>query len=163
MNVTPMRCKDHPWLLASIAGLVALIMLAAACSDDNGGDGNATPNPTQPAATEPVATEPAGATQPPDTTPSGIDENQPAVVAAREDLLANVDLDPNALEVVSVTAMTFSDACLDVTALTPTPELCAQVITPGYEIVFRVGGTSYTYHTDESGTNVRFADVDVGG
>ena len=150
-------------MLAGIAGLVALIMLAAACSDDNGGDGNATPNPTQPAATEPVATEPAGATQPPDTTPSGIDENQPAVVAAREDLLANVDLDPNALEVVSVTAMTFSDACLDVTALTPTPELCAQVITPGYEIVFRVGGTSYTYRTDESATNVRFADVDVGG
>jgi len=154
--------------LPALVATLALTVFAAACGDDNGGDGNATPNPTQPAATEPAATqpaatEPAGATQPPDTTPSGIDENQPAVVAARADLLANVDLDPNALQVESVTAMTFSDSCLDVTAFTATPEVCAQVITPGYEIVFRVGGTSYTYRSNEAGTNVRFADVDVGG
>ena len=149
--------------LPALVATLALTVFAAGCSDDNGGDGNATPNPTQPNVTQAAATEPAGATQPPDTTPSGIDENQPAVVAAREDLLANVDLDPNALRVESATAMTFSDSCLDVTALSATPEVCAPVVTPGYEIVFRVGGTSYTYHTDESGTNVRFADVDVGG
>lgn len=163
MNVTPTRCNDHFWLQAMIAGLVALVILATACSDDNGGDGAATPNPTQPPATQPAATEPASATQPSDSTPSSIDENQPAVVAAREHLLANVDLDPNALQTVSVTATTFSDSCLDVTALTPTPEVCAQVVTPGYEIVFRVAGTTYTYHTDESGTNARFAGVDIGG
>ena len=149
--------------LPALVATLALTVFAAGCSDDNGGDGNGTPNPTQPNVTQAAATEPAGATQPPDTTPSGIDENQPAVVAARADLLANVDLDPNALRVESVTAMTFSNSCLDVTALTVTPEVCAQVITPGYEIVFRVGGTSYTYRSDESGTNVRFADVDVGG
>lgn len=163
MNITPVRCKDHLGLLAIIAGLVALFMLATACSDDNGGDGNATPNPTQPNVTQPLPTEPAGATQPSDSTPSGIDENQPAVVAARAHLLANVNLDPNALEIESVTAMTFSDSCLDVTALTPTPEVCAQVITPGYVIIFKAGETTYTYHADEAGTNVRFAGVHVGG
>jgi hypothetical protein len=92
-----------------------------------------------------------------------VDETLPAVVAARAAMAVSFDSEPPAIQVLSAEPATFSDSCLDVTALTPTtPEVCAQVITPGYVIVMQIGTTIATYHSDESGSNVRFADVDVG-
>src|SRR3972149_2369724 len=38
-------------------------------------------------------------------------------------------------------------------------EACAEVITPGYEVVLRLGETQYTYRTDQTGTNARFGGV----
>lgn len=143
-------------LIAPLAGL--LIACAAgftACSDDS--SGSSTPT------SAPQATQPDGSTTPNNGTPNA-NENLPGVIAAREQMATSFDSEPSAITLVSVEEATFSDACLDVTPLTPgTPEVCAQVITPGYVITLQLGTTVATYHSDESGTNVRFADVTVGG
>jgi len=159
-----MVLKIRPRRLGLFAALViagALALGAAACSDgDDNGNSTATPEP----AVETMTPEDS-ATPAPGATPaaSDIGEDSAPVIAARQMLLDNVAVDPENLHFVSATSMTFSNACLDVEALLATPEVCAQVITPGYEIVFQAGSTAYTYRTDESATNVRFADVDVGG
>jgi hypothetical protein len=36
--------------------------------------------------------------------------------------------------------------------------MCAQVITPGYEVVFTVGAIKYTYHTNVDGKSLRLVD-----
>jgi hypothetical protein len=143
-------------LVASL--LTALTLgLALACSDDDGGDNGA----SAPTGTVEVPVD-GGTPVDGSGTPSTVDENLPAVQAARQHLLDNVDLDPATLSVTSVTATTFSDSCLDVQEITEPDEVCAQVITPGYIILLQAGSTTYTYHTDESGSNVRFAGVDIG-
>ncbi|MEX2159471.1 MAG: hypothetical protein WEB04_08735 [Dehalococcoidia bacterium] len=159
-----MVLKIRPRRLGLFAALVIAAVLAfgsAACGDgDDNGDSTATPEP----AAETMTPE-GGATPAPSATPaaSDIGEDSAPVMAARQALLDNVAINPADLHFVSATSMTFSNACLDVEALSATPEVCAQVITPGYEIVFQAGSTVYTYRTDESATNVRFADVDIGG
>jgi hypothetical protein len=54
--------------------------------------------------------------------------------------------------VQSVTEMEWPNACL---GLAEEDEMCAEVITPGYQIVVEVGGDSYTYRTDMTGGVVR--------
>jgi len=151
------RLRRLTFLLLAALLAATMFALAASCGGD---DGDSNGEPTQaPQETQPSSTEPSG-TQP----TSDVDENHPAVVAAREQAAISFDTDPASIEVVSVEKETFSDSCLDVTALTPgTPEVCAQVITPGYVITLRIGSTVATYHGDETGTNVRFAGVDVSG
>jgi hypothetical protein len=146
-----LRLLPHPALLLIAALLAAVALALVACGgDDGGGNGEPTQAPQE---TQPSSTEPA----------SDIDEDHPSVVAARQQMATSFDTDPAEVEVVSVEEATFSDSCLDVTPLAATPEVCAQVITPGYIITLRIGATVATYHADESGTNVRFAGVDVSG
>jgi hypothetical protein len=89
------------------------------------------------------------------TVPAGAED---AVQAAKEDL-ANTYEGRTADEVklVSIAAKDWPDACLGVPGR---GEACAQVITPGYEMVLDLEGAHYFYHTDE-GTNVRLADFDL--
>lgn len=145
--------RTFPVALAALA----LALGAVACSsDDNKDDGSSTP------AVE-TATPPSSETAP-SATPAASDiaEDSAPVMAARQTLLDNVAIEPADLHFVSATAQTFSNSCLDVTTLTATPLACAQVITPGYEVIFSVGTTFYTFHTDEAGTNVQFANVQIG-
>ena len=121
---------------------VAVLVLAAC-----GGDGDEQP------ATGTPATPPSTAETP---TP---DETLPAVVAARQDLAARLEQAPEDVQVVSVTPTEWPDACL---GAGEQDEVCAEVITPGYEVVLRLNETQYTYRTDQTGANVRFAGVDVG-
>ena len=158
-----LKIRSRPLGLCSALLVAAALALgAAACGDDDNNDASDT-TPTT-AVAQPTTVE-TDETPQASTTPvmSDIDENHPAVVAARETLLVSVAVDPADVRLVSATAKTFSNACLDVTGLTATPEVCAQVLTPGYEIVLQAGATVYTYRTDESATSVRFAGVDVGG
>ena len=139
---------------------LALALGAVACGGDNKDGGPSTPAVVTETATPRSSETPATSATP---AVSDIGEDSAPVMAARQALLDNVAIEPADLHFVSATAKTFSNACLDVTGLTATPEACAQVITPGYEIVFQAGTTVYTYRTDESGANVRFANVDIGG
>ncbi len=81
----------------------------------------------------------------------------PPVLAARQDLARRADTQAESITAVSVTAMQWPDSCLGAAGVN---EACAEVITPGYEVVLRVPGSAsaYTYHTDET-TNIRLAGV----
>lgn len=55
---------------------------------------------------------------------------------------------------VSVTSMDWPDTCLGAPAR---GEVCAQAITPGYEVVLSLDDNMFTYHTDQQ-TYVRLAN-----
>jgi len=86
-----------------------------------------------------------------------IDETLPPVVAAREALAALSGRTPEEVEVVSVRPKQWPDACL---GIQHSGDVCAQVITPGYEVVLRLDDNVAIYRTDE-GTNVRLASGTV--
>jgi hypothetical protein len=157
-----LKIRSRPLRVYSALLVAAALALgAAACGDDdNNGASDTTPTT---AVAQPTTVETDETPQASTPVVEDIDEDHPAVVAAREKLLESVDVEPADVRLVSAVAKTFSNACLDVQALSATPEVCAQVLTPGYEIVFQIVTTVYTYRTDESATSVRFAGVDVGG
>lgn len=71
-------------------------------------------------------------------------------------VLANqLGIDSSEVTVTSSEAVEWPDACLGVTL---EDEMCAQVITPGYIIVLSANGSSYTYHTDQSGSWYRLVE-----
>ncbi len=78
---------------------------------------------------------------------------QDPLTAAAADLAQRFHREPDEVEFVSLNAQQWPDACLGL----PEPgEVCAQVVTPGYEAKFRLEGRVYSYHTDMA-DNVRFA------
>lgn len=56
------------------------------------------------------------------------------------------------IQIETVEQREWSDSCL---GLGGADESCAQVITPGWLVVFDVAGTEYRYRVDETGTNIR--------
>jgi glucose/arabinose dehydrogenase len=83
------------------------------------------------------------------TTASPEQQHLPPVLAAKEDLAGRTQVDADEITVVSVTARQWPDSCLGAPS---EGEICAQVITPGYEVVLRGpdSANEYRYHTDES-------------
>lgn len=164
--------------LATVLLLVAAsaFALAVACSD-GGGDsgGNDPPNITLGATFPPLLqTALAGeiATPPPNdggVTPGAFTppaagvppEAQSAVDAVVAEVLRRLtELEEGDVEVVSATAMQFSNSCLDVVYASQ-EEVCAQVITPGWAVAVRFGDTSQVWNTDEDGSVLRFASQDI--
>lgn len=132
--------------LLGLAFLATLLFAACGEEGDGGTDGasdgrNGTPTISAPSAT-PMP-----------------DETLPAVVAARQDLAARLEQAPEGIQVVSVTPVEWPDACLGAGGQ---DEVCAEVITPGYEVVLQLSETQYTYRTDQTGASVRFAGVHIG-
>lgn len=102
-----------------------------------------------------VPTEPA-----PSPAPTGVPEPEaapgnPAVVAAREALAKQLQIELAAVQVISVEEVQWPDGCLGVRI---PGVFCIQVIVPGYRIVLEAGGRRYTYHTDLEGRQVVRAD-----
>ena len=140
--------------------LLLLALLLAACGDDDDGSletptaTNTTPGAT---ATSPaVATATTEVTRPTDATPVP-GANLPPVIAAREALAALSGRTLEEVEVVSVTPMQWPDACL---GIQHSGDVCAQVITPGYEVTLNLDGNVAIYRTDE-GANARLASGTV--
>jgi hypothetical protein len=79
-----------------------------------------------------------------------------AVQAAINSLSETAGAAASEIEVVSLQAMDWPDACL---GLPEAGEACATVITPGFKIVLSVDGKQYEFHTDATGTNVRFQEL----
>jgi hypothetical protein len=86
--------------------------------------------------------------------PVGDGASDPAVGAAQEFMAAELGVALGDVQVVSVEAAEFSDACL---GLGGPDELCAQVITPGWIVMVDVDGQMYEIHTDQTGQQVRLA------
>ncbi len=63
---------------------------------------------------------------------------------------------PGAISVVSSAQREWSDSCL---GLGGPAESCAQVITPGYEVVISVSGLHYTLRTNADGSVIRGTGV----
>jgi hypothetical protein len=76
------------------------------------------------------------------TPPPGAEQ---AVRLAREDLAQKLGQAPEAIHLVSVEAVEWSDTSLGC----PQPGMMyAQVITPGFRVVLESEGKKYDYHTD---------------
>lgn len=76
------------------------------------------------------------------TPPAGAEE---VLRLAREDLAQRLGLAPEAIRLVSVEAVEWSDTSLGC----PQPGMMyAQVITPGFRVVLEAEGKRYEYHTD---------------
>ena len=148
-----------PLMLLRITFLLLLALLLAACGDDDDVSlETPTATNTAPGAT---VTSPAVATATtevtrPDATPVP-GANLLPVIAAREALAALSGRTVEEIEVVSVTSMQWSDACL---GLPEADEVCAQVFTSGYEVALRLDGNVAIYRTDQ-GTNARLASGGV--
>ena len=104
------------------------------------------------AATTPISGD--GATSVPEQAPTLAPDaaSVPIVVLARQQLATDLGISADAVTVVGVEAVEWSDSSLGC----PKPDMnYLQVITPGYKITFEAQGTSYEYHTDQRATVVR--------
>jgi hypothetical protein len=178
-------------MLLSLATLLAASLFAAACNGGDSGEGTptagttrtvedagmpeATVTPGGPTATAGTpATPGSGGTPAPGDTPDetiirpsgtpldprALPSNaQAAVELAIEDLADTFDREPDEIAVESVVATQWPDSCLG--GARP-GEACAQVITPGYEVVLVLEGSRYYYHTDD-GNTARLVDFELTG
>ncbi len=102
----------------------------------------ATPLPATKAPVTAVAE--AVASEKPEMTPPA--EAKRAVQLAKEDLAQNEGITVDAIRLVSVESVQWSDTSLGC----PEPDMVyAQVITPGYLVKLEAKGQEYEYHTDE--------------
>ena len=108
----------------TVAAIVLVALLAAACSLPIGG-GSDGPTP---------------ASFPP--------EAQPAVDAAFNAAASDLGVDPGSVTVVSVEPTSWPDMSLGC----PEPGMMyGQMITPGYVVEVEANGTTHAYHTDAAG------------
>jgi hypothetical protein len=68
-----------------------------------------------------------------------------ATAAAVADVAARLDVKEEAITVVSVERVDWSDSCL---GIDHTDVACAEVITPGFRIFLEANGQKFEYHTD---------------
>lgn len=117
-----------PSMLTRLFVPLVLVLLAVSCGG-GGSDGSEAPSPTPGIALDPIS-------------------------AAAVDLAERFGLSADDVDFVSSTSTQWPDSCLGL----PEPdEVCAQVVTPGYEVVLAVDGVNYTYHTNLA-TEVRAVD-----
>ena len=114
--------------------MVGLMILVAACAaemaDTPGGDTAQTPQPS---------------TLPPALQGAGGSPGKEAAQRAKDDLGERLNLEDEAIAVISVEAVDWPDASLGC----PEPgKLYAQVVTPGYIIVLEAEGQRHEYHSD---------------
>jgi hypothetical protein len=76
-----------------------------------------------------------------------------AVRAAVQRLSQSLDVAADQIEVISYQQVEWPDACL---GLASADEMCAQVITPGWEIMLEAAGRTYEVHTNMTGSSVRW-------
>ena len=76
-----------------------------------------------------------------------------AVEAAEARLSEELDVSVAEIEVISFEEVEWPDACL---GYAEPGELCAQVLTPGWQIVLSVNGIQYEFHTDQTGDVMRW-------
>lgn len=90
-----------------------------------------------------------------DNAPPGTIHNLPvpqAVAAVRTKVAAEQGVPEGEVIVLTAFEKQWPDSCLGL----PNPgELCAQVITPGYEVTVQAKGQGFAYRANEQGTEIR--------
>ena len=90
-----------------------------------------------------------------DNAPPGSIHNLPvpdAVAAARAYGASAAGVGEGEVLILTAFERNWPDACL---GLTSREEICAQVVTPGYEVTLQVKGEVQTYRTNGDGTIIR--------
>jgi hypothetical protein len=82
-----------------------------------------------------------------------LEEAPEAVLKARADLSEKLEVEESEILVEDWEEVEWANACLE---LGGEGEMCAQVITPGYEVDLAYKGEPYVAHTDQTGDLVRF-------
>lgn len=90
----------------------------------------------------------------PITLPSGteVGEYPPAVIIAMNYLAEMLGVSPEEIEVISFLHVDWADSCLGIIS---DKMMCAEVITPGWNIVLQVDGERYELHTNEDAALIR--------
>ena len=93
------------------------------------------------------------ATATPEQNPAIDPAVQKAVVGVAQARLAKqLKVKAGEISLVSIEPVSWPDSCL---GLSGPDEMCAQMITDGYKVVLAVNGQNYTFHTDQTGKNIR--------
>lgn len=115
----------------------------------------------------PVVTTPGTRTPPPpETVPvdatatPGVPAAPPAALAVQQTLATALGLPVDQVVLVEATPVDWPDACLG--AAQP-DEMCAEVITPGYRLVFDTPQGRYVIHSDQTGSTYRQVTPALGG
>lgn len=90
-----------------------------------------------------------------DGAPAGSIHNMPVpagVSAARKQLAQTLKIEESKVVIMTAYEKEWSDSCL---GLGGAAEICAAVITPGYEVTMQAQGKTYVYRTNTAGTVVR--------
>ena len=82
----------------------------------------------------------------------GVNVDEATVRSVMNQISANLGVQVDDIEVVSIEQKDWPDACL---GLPNAGEACAEIITPGYQVTVKVNGQEYVFRTDESGSMVR--------
>lgn len=84
--------------------------------------------------------------------PTGPGGYPAGVLRAMDDLAGRLKVPFDQIGVSKITTVDWPDSCLGLPAA---GEMCAQMITPGFDVSLVVGTAQYHYHTDEGGYNIR--------
>ena len=83
----------------------------------------------------------------------GLDlDKSKAILSAMQALNQATGIPLSEIQVASVEAAQWPDSCL---GLPRSDEMCAEVITPGWNIILDTADNIYIFHTDQSGENIR--------
>jgi hypothetical protein len=77
-----------------------------------------------------------------------------AVLDAQQWLATQLSLAVEQVQITTVEQAEWTDSCLGLGRLN---ESCAQVVTPGWRVVFEINGQPYEVRTDETGSTIRLA------
>lgn len=99
--------------------------------------------------------------QPAVTVPPVIETAVPpqAVINAQGWLAQQLNVAATEVTVVEMAQTDWSDSCL---GLGRADESCAQVVTPGWRVLFSVSGQNYEVRTDDSGSAIRLGISNAG-
>lgn len=81
-----------------------------------------------------------------------------AVLAAQSWLAEQLNVAVEEVNIVSTEQVEWTDSCL---GLGGAAEICAAVMTPGWQANFEVNGQQYEVRVDETGTTIRSPQVSV--
>ena len=88
-------------------------------------------------------------------TPAPNKNNTPAAAAAAQQaLVTTLGVSAADVQITSVEIRQWRNGCLE---LEVPDEMCTQAIVPGYLVILKANGQTYTYHTDQDGSRLRLA------
>ena len=87
------------------------------------------------------------------------DEPPAFIPALQADLAQQLSIDVAQISLKEVSGVMWPDSCLGVPL---EGMMCAEVITPGYRIIFTTPQGDYEYHTDKDGSNYRLLSPEEG-
>lgn len=141
-----MRSNPSAFILLMVLAAATALLAAAACGG-NDGEKEAVVTATPP------ATESGAPAFPSDTPAPRSDDTVPGEIetAARKLLADELEADAGSLRLDGSEGVEWSDASL---GCPQEGMMYAQVITPGYKLVFDLEGTSHAVHTNSDGSHM---------